>query len=59
MPEKVLVAGNNVRNVAESASKAGFEVFAITKFVDADLRIYCRKWKGLTTLCQKKRLLRK
>uniref|UniRef100_A0A7C3MBP5 ATP-grasp domain-containing protein n=1 Tax=Archaeoglobus fulgidus TaxID=2234 RepID=A0A7C3MBP5_ARCFL len=43
MPEKVLVAGNNVRNVAESAAKAGYEVYALTKFLDADLRIYCRK----------------
>lgn len=41
MPEKVLVAGNNVRNVAESARKAGYEVHAVTKFVDADLKIYC------------------
>ncbi len=43
MPEKVLVAGNNVRNVAESAAKAGYLVFAITKFADADLSIYCRE----------------
>ena len=42
MSEKVLVAGNNVRNVAESAAKAGYEVYALTKFADADLRIYCR-----------------
>ncbi|WP_290623848.1 MULTISPECIES: ATP-grasp domain-containing protein [unclassified Archaeoglobus] len=42
MPEKVLMAGNNVRNVAESANKAGYEVYALTKFADADLRIYCR-----------------
>lgn len=41
MPEKVLVAGNNVRNVAESARKAGYEVHAVTNFVDADLKIYC------------------
>ncbi len=40
MPEKVLLAGNNVRNVAESARKAGYEVYAVTKFADADLRIY-------------------
>ncbi len=41
MPEKVLLAGNNVRNVAESARKAGYEVYAVTKFADADLNIYC------------------
>ncbi|WP_456330373.1 ATP-grasp domain-containing protein [Archaeoglobus sp.] len=43
MSEKVLIAGNNVRNVAESAAKAGYEVYALTKFSDADLRIYCRE----------------
>lgn len=43
MSEKVLLAGNNVRNVAESAAKAGYEVYAITRFPDADLKIYCRK----------------
>lgn len=43
MPEKVLVAGNNVRNVAESAKKAGYKVFALTKFADSDLKIYCEK----------------
>lgn len=32
MSEKVLVAGNNVRNVAQSARKAGYKVYAITKF---------------------------
>ncbi len=41
MSERVLVAGNNVRNVAESARKAGYEVYAVTKFADADLQIYC------------------
>ncbi len=41
MPERVLLAGNNVRNVAESARKAGYEVYAVTKFADADLSIYC------------------
>lgn len=43
MSEKVLVVGNNVRNVAESARKAGFEVYATTKFADADLSIYCKE----------------
>ncbi len=32
--------GSNVRNVAESARKAGFDVFAITRYDDSDLRIY-------------------
>ncbi len=41
MSEKVLLVGNNVRNVAESARKAGYEVYAITKFADADLEVYC------------------
>ncbi len=43
MPEKVLIVGNNVRNVAESAKKAGYEVYAITKFIDSDLLIYCER----------------
>ncbi len=43
MPEKVLLVGNNVRNVAESAKKAGYDVYAITKFADADLEVYCEK----------------
>lgn len=38
--KKFLIVGSNVRNVAESAKKAGFEVYALTKHVDADLRIY-------------------
>ena len=41
MKGKVIVAGGNVRNIAESAFKAGYEVIAITKHVDADLRLYC------------------
>ncbi len=41
MSEKVLLVGNNVRNVAESAKKAGFRVSAVTKFIDADLKLYC------------------
>jgi len=47
MPKKVLIAGNNVRNVAESARKAGYEVHAVTKFVDADLKIYCESIEGV------------
>jgi hypothetical protein len=42
MKRVVVVAGGNVRNIAESAFKAGFEVIAVTKHVDADLRLYCR-----------------
>jgi hypothetical protein len=43
MSETVLLIGNNIRNVAESARKAGYDVLAVTKFVDADLKIYCKK----------------
>ncbi|MFN3384114.1 MAG: ATP-grasp domain-containing protein [Archaeoglobaceae archaeon] len=43
MPEKVLLIGTNVRNVAESAKKAGYEVYAITKFPDLDLKLYCKE----------------
>ncbi|WP_202319232.1 ATP-grasp domain-containing protein [Archaeoglobus neptunius] len=43
MSEKVLLAGTNVRNVAESARKTGWEVYALTKFADADLQIYCNE----------------
>ncbi len=37
MPEKVLLVGNNVMNVAQSAKKAGYSVIAVTKYADADL----------------------
>ncbi len=37
---KVVVAGTNIRNVAESAKKAGWRVFAVTKHCDADLYLY-------------------
>lgn len=40
---RVLIVGTNVRNVAESARKAGYEVYALTKYVDADLGIYAEK----------------
>jgi len=40
---KVLIVGTNVRNVAESAKKAGYEVYALTKYVDADLKIYAKR----------------
>jgi hypothetical protein len=40
MRERILVVGNNVRNVVESAFKAGYEAYALTKFIDADLLLY-------------------
>jgi len=40
---RFLIVGSNVRNVAESARKAGFEVFALTKHDDADLRLYAKE----------------
>ncbi|WP_457549244.1 ATP-grasp domain-containing protein [Archaeoglobus sp.] len=35
--KKLIVVGSNVRNVAQSAFKAGFSVYAITDFLDKDL----------------------
>jgi predicted ATP-grasp superfamily ATP-dependent carboligase len=43
MPEKVLRVGTNVRNVAQSAKKAGYDVYAITKYADLDLKLYCKE----------------
>jgi len=43
MTRKIVVAGTNVRNVAESAKKAGWMVFAVTKYDDVDLRLYADK----------------
>lgn len=40
---RFLVVGTNTRNVVESAKKAGYEVFALTKYVDADLKLYANK----------------
>ncbi|MBE8538600.1 ATP-grasp domain-containing protein [Geoglobus acetivorans] len=40
---KFLIVGSNVRNVAESARKAGFEISVLTKHVDADLKLYAKK----------------
>ncbi len=40
---RYLIVGSNVRNVAESARKAGFEVYALTEHDDADLRIYAKE----------------
>lgn len=42
---RAVIVGHNVRNVAESARKAGYEVFAITKYVDADLKLYAKAKK--------------
>ncbi len=39
---RVVVVGHNVRNIAESARKAGWEVIAVTKYLDADLKLYAR-----------------
>jgi predicted ATP-grasp superfamily ATP-dependent carboligase len=50
MPEKVLLIGTNVRNVASSAKRAGYEVYAITKYVDADLFIYCDRVYSLDAI---------
>ena len=41
--KKFLIVGSNVRNVAESARKAGFEVYCLTKHADADLHIYAER----------------
>ncbi|AGK61539.1 putative ATP-dependent carboligase related to biotin carboxylase [Archaeoglobus sulfaticallidus PM70-1] len=41
--ERILVVGNNVRNVVQSAFKSGFEVYALTKFVDSDLALFSKK----------------
>ncbi len=37
---KFLIVGSNVRNVAESARKAGFQVYCLTEHADADLYLY-------------------
>jgi|Deesub1362B_J571_1020462.scaffolds.fasta_scaffold00807_8 hypothetical protein len=39
---RILIVGTNVRNIAESAKKAGHEVFALTKFDDEDLKLYAK-----------------
>jgi len=38
----LIVVGSNVRNVAQSAFKAGFKVYAITDFVDKDLLAFAK-----------------
>jgi len=40
---RFLIVGGNVRNVAESARKAGYRVYCLTKHVDADLHLYAEK----------------
>ena len=39
---RIVIVGHNVRNVAESARKAGWDVTAITKYADADLKLYAK-----------------
>ena len=41
--EKILVVGNNVRNVVQSARKAGYRVLALTNHFDADLSLYAER----------------
>ncbi|AKG92523.1 putative ATP-dependent carboligase related to biotin carboxylase [Geoglobus ahangari] len=41
--KRYLIVGSNVRNVAESARKAGYEVYVLTKHADADLRLYAKQ----------------
>jgi hypothetical protein len=43
MEERILVVGNNVRNVVQSAFKAGYDVYALTKFLDSDLLLFCER----------------
>lgn len=50
MSEKVLLIGTNVRNVASSARRAGFEVYAITKYADKDLFLYCEEVYGINAI---------
>ncbi len=50
MPEKVLLIGTNVRNVASSAKRAGYRVYAITKYADADLFVYCDRVYSLDAI---------
>jgi len=54
MSQKVLIVGSNVRNIAESAKKSGCEVIAITKYADADLKIYCKKTIEIESIDEKK-----
>ena len=42
MVGKVVIAGINARNVARSARMAGFEVHAVAKYCDADLKLFSR-----------------
>jgi len=41
--QSFLIVGSNVRNVAESARKAGYRVYCLTKHVDADLYLYSER----------------
>ncbi len=42
-PQRVLVAGFATRHVAQSACRAGYEVYAIDHFCDQDLRWYTKE----------------
>ncbi len=42
MKERILVVGNNARNVVQSAFKAGYEVYALTRFIDSDLVLFSK-----------------
>ena len=41
--QNFLIVGSNVRNVAESARKAGYRVYCLTRHVDADLHLYAER----------------
>ncbi|MBO8182677.1 MAG: ATP-grasp domain-containing protein [Archaeoglobus sp.] len=43
MKERILVVGNNVRNIVQSAFKAGYEVYALTSYLDSDLLLFCEQ----------------
>ncbi|MCS7122270.1 MAG: ATP-grasp domain-containing protein [Archaeoglobaceae archaeon] len=56
MSKKVLVVGSNVRNVASSARRAGYEVLAVARFVDSDLKIYCKEVHRFSSLKEAKEI---
>jgi|Deesub1362A_J573_1020465.scaffolds.fasta_scaffold00049_99 hypothetical protein len=41
--ERILVIGNNVRNIVQSAAKSGYKVYALTKFIDSDLILFAER----------------
>jgi predicted ATP-grasp superfamily ATP-dependent carboligase len=50
MRKKVLVAGFATRHVAQSASGAGYEVYAVDHFCDQDLSFYTRESRSFAEL---------